>query len=69
MDLSLMSRVDAGGLAFLVGTGRRTRLLGGSRRLAAMTPVVSLALRVTGLDRLLEILPAVQAVVSGPAPV
>jgi anti-sigma B factor antagonist len=67
MDLSLVSHVDAGGLAFLVGTGRRARLLGGSLRLAAVTPAVALALRVAGLDRLFEIFPTVQSAVSSPA--
>jgi anti-sigma B factor antagonist len=67
MDLSLVSQVDAGGLAFLVGTARRARLLGGSLRLAAVTPAVGLALRAAGLDRLLEIFPTVQSAVSTPA--
>jgi anti-sigma B factor antagonist len=67
MDLSLVSHVDTGGLALLVGTGRRARLLGGSLRLAAATPAVSLALRVAGLDRLLETFPTVQSAVTSPA--
>jgi anti-sigma B factor antagonist len=67
MDLSLVSHVDAGGLAFLIGIGRRARLLGGSLRLAAVTPAVRLALSVAGLDRLLEVFPTVQSAVSSPA--
>jgi anti-sigma B factor antagonist len=66
MDMSLVSHVDADGLAFLVGTGRRARLLGGSLRLAAVTPAVSAALRVAGLDRFLEVFPTVQSAVSSP---
>ncbi len=63
IDLSLVSRIDAGGLALLVGTERRARLLGGSLRLAAATPAVASALRVAGLDRLLRIFPTVQSAV------
>jgi anti-anti-sigma factor len=67
MDLSLVSHVDAGGIAFLVGTGRRARLLGGSLRLAGVRPAVGRALRVAGLDRLFEIFPTVQLAVSCPS--
>lgn len=67
IDMSLVSRIDAGGLAVLVGTGRRARLLGGSLRLAAVTPAVGLALRVAGLDRLLQIFPTVQSATSSNA--
>ncbi len=67
LDLSLVSHVDAGGLAVLVGTERRARLLGGSLRLAAATPAVGMAVRAAGLDRLLEIFPTVQSAVSRPA--
>jgi anti-sigma B factor antagonist len=67
LDLSLVSHIDAGGLAVLVGTERRARLLGGSLRLAAVRPTVSLAVRAAGLDRLLEIFPTVQSAISSPA--
>jgi anti-sigma B factor antagonist len=67
LDLSLVSHVDAGGLAVLVGTERRARLLGGSLRLAAVKPAVDMAVRAAGLDRLLEIFPTVQSAVSSPA--
>jgi anti-sigma B factor antagonist len=66
LDLSLVSHIDAAGLAVLVGTERRARLLGGSLRLAAARPAVGLAVRVAGLDRLLEIFPTVQSAVSSP---
>jgi anti-sigma B factor antagonist len=66
LDLSLVSHVDASGLAVLVGTERRARLLGGSLRLAAVKPAVSMAVRAAGLDRLLEIFPTVQSAVSSP---
>lgn len=66
LDLSLVSHVDAGGLAVLVGTERRARLLGGSLRLAAVKPAVGIAVRAAGLDRLLEIFPTVQSAVSSP---
>jgi anti-sigma B factor antagonist len=67
LDLSRMSRIDAGGLAVLVGTERRARLLGGSLRLAAVGPAVTMAVRAAGLDRLLEIFPTVQSAISSPA--
>jgi anti-sigma B factor antagonist len=66
LDLSLVSQVDAGGLAVLVRTERRARLLGGSLRLAAVQPAVGIAVRGAGLDRLLEIFPTVQLAVSSP---
>jgi len=67
LDLSLVSHIDAVGLAVLVGTERRARLLGGSLRLAAVKPAVGMAMRAAGLDRLLEIFPTVQSAVSSPA--
>jgi anti-sigma B factor antagonist len=67
LDLSLVSQIDAGGLAVLVSTERRARLLGGSLRLAAVRPAVGMAVRVAGLDRLLEVFPTVQSAVSSPA--
>jgi anti-sigma B factor antagonist len=66
LDLSLVRHIDARGLAVLVGTERRARLLGGSLRLAAVSPAVGMALRAAGLDRLLEIFPTVQSAVSSP---
>ena len=38
IDLSAVEHADAGGLAVLVGSGHRARLLGGSLRLAAPSP-------------------------------
>jgi anti-sigma B factor antagonist len=67
LDLSLVSHVDARGLAVLVGTDRRARLLGGCLRLAAVKPAVGMAVRAAGLDRLIEIFPTVQSAVSSPA--
>jgi anti-anti-sigma factor len=67
LDLSLVSHVDAGGLAVLVGTERRARLLGGSLRLAAVKPAVGMAVRAAGLEWLLEIFPTVQSALSSPA--
>src|ERR1700733_647493 len=63
LDPSLGSHVDASGLAVLVGTERRARLLGGSLRLAAVRPAVAMAVRAAGLDRLLEIFPTVHSAV------
>ena len=66
LDFSQVTQVDAGGLAVLVGTERRARLLGGCLRLAAVKPAVGIAVRAAGLDRLLEIFPTVQSAVSSP---
>lgn len=68
IDLSGVSYCDASGLAVLVGTGRRAELLGGVLRLAAPTPPVDSALRVTGLHRRFDIFPTVSAAVAA-APV
>jgi anti-sigma B factor antagonist len=65
VDLSHVSFCDASGLAVLVGTNRRARLLGGVLRLAAPTPPVIEALRITGLDLQLDIFPTVSAAITG----
>jgi anti-anti-sigma factor len=67
LDLTLVSDIDAAGLAVLVGTQRRARLLGGSLRLAAARPAVSMAVHAAGLDWLLGSFPTVQAAISSPA--
>lgn len=67
LDLALVSDIDAAGLAVLVGTERRARLLGGSLRLAAAKPAISMAVHAAGLDWLLGSFPTVQAAVSSPA--
>ena len=67
IDLALVSHVDVGGLAVLVGIGRRARMLGGSLSLAAMTPAVATALRAAGLDRQLAVFPTVRSAVHASA--
>lgn len=61
MDLSAVSYADASGLAVLVGTARRARLLGGFLRLAAPSPAVTEALHLTGVDRCIDVFQTVQA--------
>jgi anti-anti-sigma factor len=61
IDLSDVSFCDASGLAVLISTGRRARLLDGFMRLAAVSPQVERVLQITGLDRSLAIFPTVQA--------
>jgi anti-sigma B factor antagonist len=57
LDLSCVLSCDVSGLAVLIGTQRRARLLGGGVLLAAPSlPVVQL-LRSTGLDRNFTIYP------------
>lgn len=64
IDLSRVSFCDANGLAVLMGTARRARLLGGFLRLAAAPPEVSQVLRSTGLDRHLRVFPTVSLAAS-----
>jgi len=68
IDLSAVGQADASGLAVLVGSGRRARLLGGSLRLAAPSPEVARVLSVTGIDQHLDIFPTVPAAITGPRP-
>ena len=66
IDLSAVSFCDASGLAVLVGTGRRARLLGGTLRLAAPAPAVASALRLSGLLGQFEVFPTVAAAIAWP---
>ena len=65
IDLSAVEHADASGLAVLVGSGRRARLLGGSLRLAAPSPQVARVLSATGVNRHLDIFPTVRAAITG----
>jgi len=65
IDLSRVSFCDASGLAVLVNTARRARLLGGFLRLAAISPQVGRVLNITGLHRHLASFPTVQAAATG----
>jgi len=57
LDLSHVSSCDTAGLAVLIGTQRRARLLGIAMRLAAPSLPVTRALRSTGLHRNFTIYP------------
>jgi len=65
LDLSAVKHADASGLAVLVGSRRRARLLGGSLRLAAPSPEVARILSATGMDQHLNIFPTVRAAITG----
>ena len=65
IDLSAVEHADASGLAVLVGSGRRARLLGGSLRLAAPSPEVARVLSATRMNRYLDIFPTVRAAITG----
>ena len=65
LDLSAVEHADAAGLAVLVGSGRRARLLGGSLRLAAPSPEAARVLSATGIDQHLDIFPTVRAAITG----
>jgi anti-sigma B factor antagonist len=66
LDLTKVSSCDANGLAVLVGTGRRARLLGGFLRLAAVSPPVDRVLHRTGLHRHFGAFATVQAALASP---
>ena len=65
IDLSAVEHADANGLAVLVGSGHRARLLGGSLRLAAPSPEVARVLSATGINQHLDIFPTVRAAITG----
>jgi anti-sigma B factor antagonist len=65
IDLSRVSFCDASGLAVLVNTARRARLLGGFLHLAAVSPQADRVLNITGLHRHLASFPTVEAAVTG----
>jgi anti-anti-sigma factor len=66
VDLSAVRYADASGLAVLVGTRRRARLLGGFLHLASPAPAVTAALSRTGLSRQLDVFPTVRAAITSP---
>lgn len=51
LDLSNVLSCDTAGLAVLIGTQRRARLLGATMRLLAPSPPVTKVLHSNGLDR------------------
>jgi anti-anti-sigma factor len=65
IDLSAVEHADASGLAVLVRSGHRARLLGGSLRLAAPSPEVARVLSATGINQHLDIFPTVRAAITG----
>ena len=65
IDLSAVEHADASGLAVLVASGRRARLLGGSLRLAAPSPEVAKVLAATGMNQHLDIFPTLRAAMAG----
>lgn len=71
IDLSRVPSGDEAGLAVLIGTQRRARLLGSEMLLAAPSPPVAELLRSTGLHRHFTIYPDIPAALAsqrnGPA--
>ena len=65
IDLSAVEHADASGLAVLVRSGHRARLLGGSLRLAAPSPEVARVLSATGINQHLDVFPTVRAAITG----
>jgi anti-anti-sigma factor len=67
VDLSAVGSADASGVAALIGTGRRARLLGGWLRLASPPPEVTRVLSVTGLNQHLATFATVEEAIMAPA--
>jgi anti-anti-sigma factor len=65
IDLSAVGYADTSGVAVLVGTGRRARLLGGWLRLVSPAPEVTRVLSVTGLNRHFATFPTVEEAITG----
>jgi anti-sigma B factor antagonist len=61
LDLSGVTSCDASGLAVLVGTSHRARLLGGSLGLAALSAAVDDRLHATGLRQHFDVFATVEA--------
>ena len=68
IDLSAAGYADASGVAVLVGTARRARLLGGWLRLASPAPGIAMALLATGTGQYLATYPTVQDAITGQRP-
>jgi anti-anti-sigma factor len=68
IDLSRVPSGDESGLAVLIGTQRRARLLGTEMLLAAPSPTVAALLRSTGLHRHFTIYPDVPAALASEFP-
>lgn len=68
IDLSAAGYADASGVAVLVSSGRRARLLGGWLRLASPASEVAMVLSVTGMSRHLATFPTVEAAIADRRP-
>ena len=68
IDLSRVPSGDAAGLAVLIGTQRRARLLGSEMLLAAPSPPVAELLQSTGLHRHFSIYPDISAALASEFP-
>jgi anti-anti-sigma factor len=66
LDLSKLEFMDSSGVAVLIDTDRRARLLGGSVALVAPQRSVSRVLQICGVDRCLPIFTDVSAAAGGP---
>jgi anti-sigma B factor antagonist len=66
LDLSKLEFIDSSGVAVLINTERRARLLGGSIALVAPQRPVSRVLQICGVDRCLPIFNDVTAAVGRP---
>jgi anti-sigma B factor antagonist len=67
LDLSRLDFVDSTGLGVFVGALRRIRAEGGELRLAGATPSIRRVFGVTGLDRVFDLFPTVEAATEAPA--
>jgi len=69
LDLAGVGFIDSAGIGLLVSAHRRAAGAGGQFALAALTPTVARVLALTRTDRMLTVLPTVEAGVSALSPV
>ena len=70
LDLSAVTFMDSSGFAVLVSAFKRVKAQGGQLRIAGANPAVRSSLRISGLDRVLDLYPdaaAALALVDPPA--
>jgi anti-sigma B factor antagonist len=65
LDLDGVSFMSSSGLRLLVNTLKRSKVVGGSFRLASVPPNVRRTLEISGLERILDIYRSVEEAVSG----
>lgn len=68
LDLADVTFMDSSGFAVLVSAYKRTKVLGGELRIAGANAAVRSSLRISGLDRVLELYPDAAAALASVTP-